>query len=251
MSDIRVFLVDDEEKVVRALSDLITQHFPSVRITGTAGDVKSALTQLKKEPPDLLLLDVDLGKQTGFHLLEQIESINFHVAFVTAFNEYALRAIKFLAIDYLLKPVLIEDLRGLFEKLEAMERRCSGYTERLRQVGKNVKTSEKGFHQIAIPISSGYHIIRVNEIYHLEASGSYTLFHLKGGDRVISSYNLRVYQRELESYGFYRIHHSILVNTRYIRKVVNKTLGSVVMEDGTELPIAKARKADFLKHNYL
>ncbi len=245
MNKIRVCLVDDEQRALETHAKVIHNFLDNVEISGTASTVEEAYKMVVEVKPDLLLLDIEMGKESGFQLLERFDEIDFHVAFITAHEEYALRAIKFSAIDYIIKPASVSDIKALMSKVEQSKINFSSSANVKQMIG-NFHTAEKGEHKISISVADGYEFIKVNDILYLLADGSYTHLCLKNGNRITTSKNLKFFESILDDYAFFRIHNSTLINTKYIQRILKTAGGSVLMENGEEFSIAKSRKDDFL-----
>jgi two-component system LytT family response regulator len=243
---IKVFLVDDEPRAIQTLKKALETFFSNVLIAGTASAVNEAYDKILESKPDLVFLDIEMGDESGFQLLEKFESIDFHVAFVTAHEEFALKAIKFSALDYIIKPAALSDLKALLKKVE--EKPIARSEDlKVKHLFGNLLSEDKGEHKITIPIPSGYEFVKVVDVYYLRASGSYTDFYMKNGSKFTTTKNLKHFESILEGYGFYRIHNSTLINIKYIKQVNKSAGGFVVMENDEELSISKSRKDDFMK----
>lgn len=245
-----VFLVDDEPKAIETHTKAINGFLEQVSVVGSATTVDEAHEKILSVQPDLVLLDIEMGTGSGFQLLEKFEQIDFQVAFVTAHEAYALKAIKFSAIDYIVKPASIDDLRALVAKVEKRKasesRNDSG--DRVSQMLGNIFTPDRGEHKLTLAIADGYEFVKVNDILYLKADGSYTHFTLQGGEHIVTSKNLKFFEGLLDEYGFFRIHNSTLINTKFIKRLIKSAGGSVVMENGEEFSISKSRKQEFMSH---
>ncbi len=241
-----VFIVDDEQRAIETLSKTLTTFFDNIIVLGTATNVLEAYSQIVETKPQLLFLDIEMGLESGFELLEKFENIFFHVAFVTAHEEFALKAIKFSALDYIIKPASVSDLKQLIQKLESQPKN-NEENQKVKQLFGNFLTQDKSEHKITIAIAEGYDFIKVNDILYLMADGSYTNFCLKNGQKLTTSKSLKFFESILESYGFFRIHNSTLINLKYIKRISKSAGGSVIMEDNQELSISKSRKDEFME----
>lgn len=242
-----VYLVDDEQKALDTHIGVITNFLDNVEVLGTATTVEAAYEGILTTKPDLVLLDIEMGTGSGFQLLEKFDQINFQVAFVTAHEAYALRAIKFSAIDYIVKPASIGDLKKLVQKVE-QNQQSEGSGAKVSQMLGNIFTPDRGEHKITLAIADGYEFVRVDDILYLKADGSYTQFTLKQGETIVTSKNLKFFEGLLDEYGFFRIHNSTLINTKFIKRIIKSAGGSVVMENGEEFSISKGRKTEFMNH---
>ena len=238
-------MVDDEQRALDTHFKAITNFLDNVEIVGTASNLDDAYQLITENKPDLVLLDIEMGKESGFQLLERFDEINFHVAFITAHEEYALRAIKFSAIDYIIKPASMGDLKALINKVAENKKAQHGHAN-LKQMLGNFYTSEKGEHKLTLSVAEGYEFVKVNDILYLLADGSYTHVCLKNGSRITTSKNLKFFESILDEYAFFRIHNSTLINTKYIQRILKTAGGSVLMENGEEFSISKSRKDEFM-----
>lgn len=243
---ISVFIVDDEQRAIETLSKILTTFFDNVNVIGTATNVSEAFTLINEVKPQLLFLDIEMGLESGFELLEKFENIFFHVAFVTAHEEFALKAIKFSALDYIIKPASVSDLKVLLQKLETQPKN-NEENQKVKHLFGNFLTQDKNEHKITIAIAEGYDFIKVSDILYLMADGSYTNFCLKSGQKLITSKSLKFFESILEGYGFFRIHNSTLINLKYIKRISKSAGGAVIMEDNQELSISKSRKDEFME----
>ncbi len=245
MTGISVFIVDDEQRAIDTLSKTLTNFFEQVKIAGTASNINDAYQGILETRPQLVFLDIEMGSESGFQLLEKFEKVNFQVAFVTAHEEFALKAIKFSAIDYIIKPASLHDLKSLLAKMEEQPK-SEGENLKVKQLFGNFLTPDKNEHKITVAIAEGYDFIKVSNILYLMADGSYTIFCLKDGGKLTTSKSLKFFESVLEGYGFFRIHHSTLVNLKYIKRISKSAGGSVIMENGEEFSISKSRKDEFM-----
>lgn len=243
--EIRVFLVDDEQRAIEGLSNVLNTFFDNVSIAGFATDIQTAYNQITVRQPDLVFLDIEMGAESGFQLLEKFEEINFHVVFLTAHEEFALKAIKFSALDYLIKPAEVDDLREVIRKVQSSSKNNQSHLKVKHMIG-NFLTQEKGEHKITVAVADGFEFVKVADILYLQADGSYSSFHLKSGKIVTTSKNLKFFESILEGYGFFRIHNSTLINLRYIKRMTKTGGGMVIMEDNQEFGISKSRKDEFM-----
>jgi len=243
---ISVFVVDDEQRAIEALKKTFADFLPNVTLVGTANTIQDAFEGIKANAPQLVFLDIEMGSQSGFELLELFDEIKFQVAFVTAHEEFALKAIKFSAIDYIIKPASISDLKILLEKVEQQPKQ-NLENLKVKQMFGNFITPDKNEHKITIAIAEGYEFIKVSDIYYLKADGSYTDFCLKDGKKLTTSKSLKFFESILEGYGFFRIHNSTLINIKYIKRISRASGGSVIMEDKEEFSISKSRKDEFME----
>lgn len=240
-----VFLVDDEQRAIDSLSKLLKTNFEGIEVLGSANTIMEAKRGILETKPKLVFLDIEMGPESGFNLLENLDSIDFHIVFVTAHEEFALKAIKFSALDYIIKPVSISDLKQLFQKVESTSLKEEDL--KVKYLFSNFLSKNKGEHKITLPVAEGFEFIQVDNILYIKADGSYTHFRMKAGQKITSSKNLKFFEGILLEYGFFRIHNSSLINLKYIKRINKTAGGQVIMEDGEELGISKSRKDEFMK----
>lgn len=246
MSQVKVFIVDDEQKAIDTLSKALLNFFDNVELVGSANNISDAFATIQQAEPDLLLLDIEMGNESGFQLLEKFDNINFHVAFITAYEEFALKAIKFSALDYIIKPAGIQELKALLTKVQEHPKKQLE-SQKVKQMFGNFLTGNKGEHKLTLAVADGYEFIKVDDILYLLADGSYTIFHLLDGSKLTTSKNLKFFEGILTGYGFFRIHNSTIINLKYIKRFNKSAGGSVVMENNEEFSLSKSRKEDFMK----
>lgn len=243
---LKVFIVDNEWNAVDTLAKTLNTFFTHIQIVGTANNVQDAYIGISALRPQLVFLDIEMGSENGFQLLEKFESVFFHVAFVTAHEEFALKAIKFSALDYIIKPAGISDLKMLLQKIE-QQPKSQEENKKVKQLFGNFLTQDKSEHKITVAIAEGYDFLTIKDILYLTADGSYTIFYLKNGSKLTTSKSLKFYESILDGYGFFRIHHSTLINLKYIKRISKSAGGSVIMENDEEFSISKSRKDEFME----
>ena len=244
MSIIKAVIAEDEAKNIEILKTILEEHCEDVEVVGTAKTVKKAIEVIKETQPNVLFLDIEMPPHKGFEVLEAFSEIDFDVIFTTAHEKYAVQAIKFAALDYLLKPIGITDVQ---EALEKVGHRKKGQTNELAQILKEyLKEKEQSFSKIVIPSSYDYSVVDLNEIIYCEACDSYTKIHTPGKVHLISK-PLKEYDELLSDKGFYRIHKSFLVNVDHIRKIIKGVGAAVIMSDKTNIPISMRKKEMFFQ----
>jgi len=243
----KAVLIDDEDDARFMLRSLLERHFADrVSIIGEADDLDSALTLLQQTPPDLVFLDIRINERTGFDLLEALGDHPFEVIFVTAFDEYALRAFEFSAVGYLMKPVKISALR---EAIRSVERKYeAGRAEGSRKL--KVLVEHYGVRgevrKLVVPHMDGFNIIDLDDIVRLEGERNYTHFVINGRRRILATKPLGEYEALLADFGFYRIHQSTLVNLRHV-VAYHRIDNTVETVDGVRSSLSRMRKAGFME----
>jgi two-component system, LytTR family, response regulator len=243
---IRTVLVDDELDSIRVLQKLLDAFCPQVEIVGTASGVETAVELIRETMPDLLFLDIEMSQGNAFDLLKQLQPLEFQVIFVTAFDDYAIRAFKYSAVDYLLKPVDIDDLREAINRV--LERpQEQGLPQQMKILLANVGALQLSQQKMAIPTITGLHFVPVQDILRFEAKGNYTTIFLSGADPILATKKIKDYEDVLPDSIFCRIHNSHIINLSKIREYQKGRGGMVVMEDGSVIEVATRRREEFLR----
>ncbi|MEO0471419.1 MAG: LytTR family DNA-binding domain-containing protein [Bacteroidota bacterium] len=245
---IRTIIVDDERRSSRLIHNLLSQYCPQVNVIGLAENVSEAREMIDSLQPDLVLLDIEMPHENGFHLLSELPEVPFDVIFITGYDHYALKAIKFQALDYLLKPVDVDELIGAIEKVSKRRR---NHAHSLQALFQQLSNPDLPPSQIAIPIQKGRIFLRVSQIVRCEADGAYTWIYPLDEKRVLSTQNLGEYEKLLPGaeqtgeHTFFRVHYSHLVNLHYIREF-DRYENELLLTNGYRLPIAQRRKQTFI-----
>lgn len=246
MNILRCLLIDDEEKSRANLRQLLKEYCPQVEVIAEAESATEALKLITNLKPDLLFLDIEMGEISGFDLLKSLnDRQDFEVIFVTAFDRYAIQAIKACAIDYLLKPINILELSSSVEKAS---KQISPVKEnrRLKELISNIDRGADE-QRIAVPLADKIEFITINNIIRLEAEGNYTHIYLVNDKKYLICKTLKEYQELLEGYQFIRTHQSHLVNLHKITAYVKTEGGYIAMEDGSQIPISRLKREEVLK----
>lgn len=240
----RVVIVEDEPHSRMSLENLLRDYCSDTEVVGWSDNIADGVREINQKRPDLIFLDIEMPGGNGFELLEQCVELDFEVIFTTAFEHYALKAIKFSALDYLLKPIDIDELKESVRKVMQKKVRA---TENLKlfTLLQNLSKSEAD-QTIALATSEGLEFIRVSDIYYCQAEGSYTHFHLKAGKLLVSK-NLKEYENLLADYGFFRVHNSFLVNLSEVARYVKGDGGYLVMNNGDTVGLSGRRKDEFIR----
>ena len=243
---IRTVVIEDEEHSRKMLMGMLQENCRTINVVASADSVRSGLTTISEQRPELVFLDIELQSETSFEILEKLPEINFELVFTTAFDHYALKAIKFCAIDYLLKPIDLNELRIAVAKAEKRLNR-EYLNKNLEVLVNNLKSGSQNNHRIALSTLEGLLFVNVRDIIYCESSGPYTKFIFKQTDKIVTSKHLKEYEDLLSGYDFFRIHKSYLVNLQEIKKYIRGDGGHLIMSDGAELNVSKQRKESFLQ----
>lgn len=242
----KTVIVDDELFARQSVEAIIQDAFPEIEIAGQADSVKSAVLLIKNIKPDLVFLDVDLPDGNGFDVLNQLKPIGFEIIFITAHQEYAMKAIKFSAFDYILKPVSITELT------DAVNRVIRDKAQKTQQIKldaffNNFENIRHEVKKIVLKTSESIHLINVPDIIRCEADNNYTTFYLLSGERIIVSKGLKDYEDLLGNYGFFRVHQSHLINIKYLSRFDKREGGFVVLTDKTHVPVSQRKKQKLME----
>lgn len=238
----KCIIIDDEKHCIKTLTNLVETHFPEVNILATCTESPKAYDLIMKYRPDFIFLDIEMPLLNGFDLLSKFENLFFDVIFTTAYDSYAIKAIKYSALDYLLKPVDKEDLAFAIEKIKSKHSSISKAQIQMATAVHNRQLPET----IALPTSEGLSFASVNDIVYCLADGSYTRMFMADKNEILLSKTLGDVEEMLGEYNFFRIHHSSLINLKQVKKYIRGEGGEVIMSNGKNLPVARTRKTDFL-----
>ncbi len=233
---IKTVIIDDERFCIEVLESLLLSHYPDIQIIGTFTDPSLAIASIQSQTPDLIFLDINMPGLNGFDVLDRLMPFTFKVIFTTAYDNYAIKAMRYGAIDYVLKPIAAEDLVGTMTRVLAASKRI----ETVRPTGER-----NANRKISIVNSDGMLIQSVRDILFCESDNSYTIFHLAGGKKVIASRTLKDFEPVLLQCGFFRIHNSYLINLDHVQ-LYSKSDGGQIKINEIFLPISRTRKDEFL-----
>jgi two-component system LytT family response regulator len=239
-------IVDDETSSRNSLRQKLFKHCTDIAIIGECENGEEGITAIEEKKPDIVFLDVEMPRMNGFTMLQQLENRNFEVVFITAYDHYAIRAIKFSALDYLVKPVEVADLKAAVEKAAHKRKKPAG-NERLEILLQNLQDDRKEQQRIAVPSLEGLQFVETGHIIYLEANSNYTCFYLTGNTKITVAKTLKDFEELLPGSLFIRIHHSYIINKNMVEKYINGKGGQVVMKNGIVLDVARRKKDEFMK----
>lgn len=244
---LKTVIVDDEVNAVDFIHSIIGEYCPELEVVGEAYNVTDGVEKILQSAPDLVFLDVEMPNGTGFDLLSHFPEKEFDVVFITAYNHYAIRAIKFSAVDYILKPVNISEfIEAVSRVLQKRANNTGKGNDNFKILMENLKTATPS--RLAIPTADGMEYLNPKEILRIEADRSYSWFFLAGNRKILVSKNLKEFQDLLGDRYFFRSHNSHLINLKYVRRFIRREGGYIEMQDGAHIPISRNRKDLFLAH---
>ncbi len=239
---IKAIIIDDEERARRVLSSMLEEYCADeIEVVSQCENVPQGVLEINRKSPDVVFLDIEMPDYSGFELLDFFKNIDFEIIFVTAYNQYAIRAFEVSAVDYILKPVGIDQLENAVDKLQ--HKLLLTMSDRLDLLKTNLQ-SEK-IKKIAVPVSNGLVLVKINEILHVDADGSYAKLYLIDGTNMLVSKKLKYFEDLLSNQSnFYRIHRSHLINIEFIEKY-NRHESEITLENNSKLKVARDNKVEF------
>ena len=243
---IKAIIIDDEVHCIDTLSILLADCCPGVEVLEKCMTAKKGFEAIEKLMPDLVFLDIEMPVMNGFELLEQFKQIPFSIIFTTSYDQYAIKAIRFSALDYLLKPIDPKELISAIKKVQ--EQRQLPLAEQFQMLLKQVHGKEQHFNKIAVPTSEGFELIPADQLMRCEADDNYTYLYLKNRNRIIACRTLKEVEEQLQEFHFFtRVHHSHIVNLNEVVRYIRGEGGYVVLSDGSSINVSRSRKEMLLK----
>jgi two-component system LytT family response regulator len=246
----KTLIIEDEQKSRDMLATLIKKNFPQLTIVGLAKNVAEGVEFINTLSPDLVFLDISMPDGTGFDVLEKTQGLKFDIIFTTATDKHALKAIKYSACDYLLKPIDVDELKPTVDKLiekHASKTSTMPSMENLQFLIQNLKRADDNYSKITLPTGNAYEIVNIKDIIRCEADGSYTNFILIGGKKLMVSASMKHYEDLLPANDFIRIHHHHLININHVVRFLKVDGGYAIMSDNSQLEISRRKKDAFLE----
>lgn len=238
---LKAIIIDDEINALDSLEIELNAYCPDVELVAKCDSATKGIAAIKEHNPDIVFLDIEMPWMNGFEMLEQFQHIDFDVVFVTAYDQFAVRAFDFSAVDYLLKPVSKEKLiRAVDKSLARMDRSIPH--QQFDLLKQYINTQTPGLPCIALPTPEGLEFVNVADIIYCESDSNYTHVHLSNGEQIFLSKTLKYLQELLREHPFFRIHQSYLVNLSHVKKYVKGEGGYVVMMNGKSLTVSRANK---------
>ncbi len=242
---IQAIIIDDEKKCIALLQQLLQESFPEVQVVATSTKPEEGIKLIRQHEPALLFTDIEMPNRNGFQVVEATQDVGYDVIFTTAYQQYAINAIRFAALDYLLKPVDADELAAAIGRYKSRHKHDQ-QQQQFELLFSNLKNIAQPFQKISIPTTEGIIFLATTDIICIEASGSYTRLFLKSGEAIVTSKNLKEFEEMLPQQSFFRIHHSYIINTNEIKRYIKGDGGAVIMTTSAELPVSKRRKEEFI-----
>ena len=243
---IKAIIIDDEIHCIKTLSMLLSEYCADVKILEQCRSAKKGLEAIEKAKPDLVFLDIEMPVMNGFEMLEQLGEIPFAIIFTTSYDQYAIKAFHFSALDYLLKPVDPDELVKAVKKVQ--EQRHLPVAEQFQMLLKKINGKESRFNKIAVPTSDGFELVPADNVIRCEADDNYTYFHLRNKAKIVACRTLKEVEAQLQDFNFFvRVHHSHLVNLNEVTKYIRSEGGYLVMSDGSFVNVSRSHKDALLK----
>lgn len=239
-------IIDDETSSRNTLRQKLHNHCPEVNIIAECENAEEGIENIEQKKPDIVFLDVEMPRMNGFTMLQHLKNKNFEVIFITAYDHYAIKAIKISALDYLVKPVEVEDLKTAVEKAIQKRKQPPG-NNRVELLLQNILDEKKEHQRIAISSMEGLQFVVTDDIIYMEANSNYTIFFLTGNRKITATKTLKDFEELLPASIFIRIHHSYLINKNGVEKYIKGDGGQVLMKNGVTLDVARRKKEEFMK----
>ena len=242
----KAIIVEDELHSREFLKNIAVSYCPELNIVALASGVEEGVAAIKLHQPDIVFLDIEMQTGTGFDLLQQFPRPTFDVIFTTAYDHYAIRAIKFSAVDYLLKPIDIEELQQSVAKVIEKRNNNTGQ-QALQMLLKNLQSPKTTDQSITLSTNEGLEFIPLHQIIRIEASGPYSHFYMKENKKIIVSRNLKEYENLLTDHGFFRVHNSHIINMKEVKRMIKTDGGYAIMSDDANISISPKKKEEFFE----
>ena len=238
---LKAIIVEDEKRSRETLRGLLKLFCKNVEVVAEADGVVNGIAAIKEHNPDIVFLDIQMPDGSGFKLLEEIEEINFEIIFTTAYDQFAIKAIKFSALDYLLKPIFPDDLVSAVKKVEEKRKITSPETN-VEVLLENIRKPQNESPKIVLSTSDRIQVVLVDEIVRCESDNYYTFFYFENGSRMLISKTLKENEELLSAYNFVRPHKSHLVNIHFVKGFSKKEGGHIVLKDGSKVPVSRRKR---------
>ena len=244
---LKAIIVEDELASREILAGYIKKYTTDVEVVALAENIEEGLKAVEKHNPDIVFLDIEMPYGNGFDLLEKVKEVNFETVFVTAYSNYAIKALNSSASYYLLKPIDIDELEEAIEKIKANIKKENGVSH-TKVLLENIQIENKQLHKVVCPTMTGFDVVRVKDIIRCEANDNFTEFHLTSGPKMMICRSLKFYEEALSEMDFIRVHKSHLVNGQHIKKYIKGKGGQLIMSDDSTVSISSNKKEVLLNY---
>ncbi len=241
----KAIIIDDEAKGRLAIREKLREYCPQVQVIAEAANGREGIAAIEQYHPDIIFLDIEMPGMNGFEMLNSLPDKNFHIIFTTAYNQYAIKAIKYAAFDYLLKPIDIEELKESVEKISQLK--SSHTKEQIHLLQHNISSPRKLLNKLAVHTMEGLFFYDIADIEYLEANSNYTNFHFTNKTKIIASKTLKEFEELLPEEIFFRPHNSYLINLTCIKKYIKGDGGQIELKTGVFIDVSRRKKEEFLK----
>ena len=243
---IKAIIVDDELGARESLLKMVEKNCKNIEVVAKADSMTTAFEAINKHQPDLVFLDIEMPNGNAFDLLEKFKEIDFDIIFTTAYDHYAIKAIKFSAIDYILKPIDSEELVQAVQRFEEKNVQKNMLDKKFKALLSNIRPENK-LKKVGIPDGDGLIFINLSDIIRCDSDGNYTFFVLTTGKRILASRTLGEYEQMFIDDNFFRVHRSHLINLQHVKKYIKGEGGYVIMGDNSQVEVSRRNKTDFLE----
>ncbi|MBS1919848.1 MAG: response regulator transcription factor [Bacteroidetes bacterium] len=243
-NSIKAILIDDEKTSLQNLKQKLEEFCKQVVVVGATQNPEEAITLIRNLKPDVLFLDIEMPKMSGFRMLEELGDYDAEIIFTTAYNHYAIDAMRISAFDYLVKPVAIEELENAVKRLA--EKKATYTQERFHVLKESITENKNQENKIAVPVRDGFEFVVIKNILRIESSSSYSRIFFRDGKSIIVTKLLKDFEEILTPYHFFRVHNSHLINLNYIKKYLRGIGGQVLMDNGDLIDVSRRKKDEFI-----
>ncbi len=241
---LRAILIDDEMTSLQNLKQKLVQFCKEVNVVAAVQKPEEAISLIRDLKPDVLFLDIEMPKMNGFRMLEELGTYDAEIIFTTAYNNFAIDAMRISAFDYLVKPVSIEELENAVKRL--IQKKSMQTKDRLAVLKQSIRDVKSQENKIVVPLNDGLEFIIIKNISRIESSSSYSRIFLTGGQTILVTKLLKDFEELLIPFGFFRVHNSHLINLNYIKKYIRGSGGQVLMENGDLVDVSRRKKEEFI-----
>lgn len=242
----QAIIVDDEPKGRNLLREMIERECPDIKISAVASNAREGIDLIKHHHPDVIFLDINMPVMNGFEMLQELQPAPFDTVFITAYDQFAIKAFKYNAFDYLLKPLNPDELSHCVERLKEKKLQTN-LQQRFQSLINQMEHPARLPDRLTIHSMNGITVMPIADIIYLEAAGAYTIFYWKDQEKIISSINLKEYEELLSEQDFFRVHNSFLINMAHVKKFLKEDGGCIIMSNGSRVILSKRKRDEFFR----